>query len=58
LSVTVGGRRNAKTKHQLRYRREISPEERLAIYLKYVLQISVRDKKGILDTIGVTLALN
>jgi hypothetical protein len=45
-------------KQNTNYRKAISPEERLAIYLKYVLQISVGDKKGIFDTIGVTLFLN
>jgi hypothetical protein len=45
-------------KQNTNYRRASLPEERLAIFLKYVLQKSVGDKKGILDTIGATLFLN
>jgi hypothetical protein len=45
-------------KQNTSYRRVIPPEERLAIYLKYVLQICVGDKKGFLDTIGFSLFLN
>jgi hypothetical protein len=44
-------------KQNTKYRRAISPEELLAIYLKYALKISVGDKEGILDTIGVALFL-
>ena len=38
-------------KQNTNYRRAISPEERLAIFLGYVLQKFVGDKKGILDDI-------
>jgi hypothetical protein len=45
-------------KQNTNYRTAISPDERPAICLKYMLQISVGDKEGIIDTIGVTLFLN
>jgi hypothetical protein len=40
-------------KQNINYRRAISSEERLALFLRYVLQKSVGYKKGILDTIGL-----
>jgi hypothetical protein len=44
-------------KQNTNYRRANTPEERFAIFLRYVLQKSVGDKKGILDIIGATLFL-
>ena len=45
-------------KQNINYRRAITPEERLAIFLRYVLKKSAVDKKGILDIIGATLFVN
>jgi len=45
-------------KQNTNYRRAITPEERLAIFFRYVLQKSVGDNKGILDIIGATLFLS
>ena len=45
-------------KQNINYRRAISPEERLSVFLSYLLKISVGDKTGILVTIGATLFLN
>jgi len=45
-------------KQNTNYRRAISPEEWLAIFLRYGLQKSVGNKNGIFDTIGATLFLN
>ena len=46
-------------KQNINYRRAIAPEERLAIFLRYVLKKkSAGDKKWIIDIIGATLFLN
>jgi hypothetical protein len=45
-------------KQNTNYRWAISPEELFAFVFGYVLQKSVGDKKGILDTIRATLFLN
>jgi len=45
-------------KQNTKYRKAISPEERPAVILKYVLCKSAGDKKGIPHNIGATLFLN
>jgi len=45
-------------KQNTKYRRAIKPEERLLIFLRYVLQKSVGDKRGILDIIEATIFLS
>jgi len=44
-------------KQNTNYRGAITSEEKLVIFLRYVLQKSVVDKKGFLDIIGATLFL-